>query len=45
MVSLESDSRVEYYNGKYFGKKELKLKKMTINIFNFSCEIAADCIF
>ena len=31
---------MEYYDWKYFGKKELKLKKMKMKIFNFLREIA-----
>ena len=36
----------EYYNGKYFFKKEdVKLKKIKDGSFPFLCKIAADCKF
>ena len=38
---LESHSRVEFYNG----KEELKLKKMTVKMFNFVYIIASNCKF
>ena len=41
LVSLESQGRVEYDNRKYYGKKKLKLKKMNMTMFYFSCKTAS----
>ena len=42
LVPSGSHGLVEYHNGKYSGKKKLKLKKMKMNIFNFLGKIATD---
>ena len=39
---LEYHGRVEYYSRKYFEKKDLTLKKIRMEIFNFLCKVTTD---